>query len=251
MSDTKMDANHPNAPDEAAGGGIRNDLAKAYQQSVDILSSLVDNLLTAGIIDFTDHSYTVLKDMTGKTVMNARHPYADFFYAWMKPFILEESAEGLRLANLSYLEAQLTENKRVSQDYHIIDGMWLRCTWTPFRDHNGESRRILLYSADVTGEYEGNAQLAAQLQEREAIIQGLGDVYYSVLLVDYQHDHVTVSATKTRTAGRSPISSRDATSVGPRGLRSIARTWRLKTPAKPSKKRWLLKTLKKQKMVFR
>ena len=86
-------------------------------------SSLVDNLLTASIIDLTDHSYTVVKDMTGKTVMNARHLYSDFFYAWMKPFILEESAEGLCLADLSYLETQLTENKRVSQDYHIVDGM--------------------------------------------------------------------------------------------------------------------------------
>lgn len=155
-------------------------------------SSLVDNLLTAGIIDLTDHSYTVVKDMTGKTVMNARHLYSDFFYAWMKPFILAESAEGLCLADLSYLETQLTENKRVSQDYHIVDGMWLRFIWTPFRDHSGEGRRILLYSANVTGEYEGNAQLSAQIQDREAIIQGLGDVYYSVLLVDYQHDHVTV-----------------------------------------------------------
>ena len=52
--------------------------------------------------------------------------------------------------------------------------------------------RILLYSADVTEEYEGNALLSAQMQEREAIIQGLGDVYYSVLLVDYRHDHVLV-----------------------------------------------------------
>lgn len=125
MSDTITGAcmNRQNSPDDAAGGRTRDDLAKAYQQSVDILSSLVDNLLTAGIIDLTDHSYTVVKDMTGKTVMNARHLYSDFFYAWMKPFILEESAEGLCLADLSYLETQLTENKRVSQDYHIVDGM--------------------------------------------------------------------------------------------------------------------------------
>lgn len=82
--------------------------------------------------------------------------------------------------------------RRISQDYHIKNGVWLRCTWTHFRDHSGVGSRILLYSADVTEEYEGNALLSAQMQEREAIIQGLGDVYYSVLLVDYRHDHVLV-----------------------------------------------------------
>ena len=148
---------HQNVLDNGADGEIRNDVGKAYQQSADILSSLVDNLLTAGIIDLSDRSYTVLKDITGKTVMNARHLYADFFYTWMKPFILEASAEGLRLADLLYLEANLRKTERVTQDYHIRNGMWLRCTWTPFRDHSGEGRRILLYSANVTEEYEGNA----------------------------------------------------------------------------------------------
>lgn len=104
MSDAKEGAyiNHQNTPNDEINCRIRDDLAKAYQQSVDILNSLVDNLMTAGIIDLSDHSYTVLKDRTGKTGMNA------------------------------------------------------------------------------------------QIQDLEAIIQGLGEVYYSVLLVDYQHDHVTV-----------------------------------------------------------
>ena len=194
MSEYRSSASmkHQELSHGAEDGGMKSDLAKAYQQSVDILGSLVDNLLTAGIIDLTDRSYTVLKDITGKTAMNARHPYADFFCEWMKPYILEESEAGLSLADLPYLEAKLKVNKRVTQDYHIIDGMWLRCTWTPFRALSGEGNRILLYSANVTEEYEGNTQLAARIQEREDIIQGLGDVYYSVLLVDYQHDHVTV-----------------------------------------------------------
>ena len=110
----------------------------------------------------------------------------------MKPFILEESTDGLQMADLSHLEIKLQEKKRITQDYHIIDGTWLRCTWTSFRAQDGKGHRILLYSANVTDEYEGNALLSAQIQEREAIIQGLGDVYYSVLLVDYQNDHVTV-----------------------------------------------------------
>ena len=42
--------------------------------------------------------------------MNARHLYADFFCTWMKPFILEESAEDLCLADLTYLEAKLEDN---------------------------------------------------------------------------------------------------------------------------------------------
>ena len=124
--------------------------------------------------------------------MNARHSYSDFFFSWMKTFIMEESENGLQLADVSYLEEHLKENKRISQDYHIKNGVWLRCTWTHFRDHSGVGSRILLYSADVTEEYEGNALLSAQMQEREAIIQGLWDVYYSVLLVDYRHDHVLV-----------------------------------------------------------
>ncbi|MGN1231431.1 MAG: ATP-binding protein [Anaerotignum sp.] len=184
--------NNQNTPDDMVGGGIGDNLAKAFQQSVDILSSLVDNLVTAGIVDLSDHSYTVLKDRTGKTMMNARHPYSEFFYTWMKPFLLEESEEGLRLADFSYLEEKLRGTQRVSQDYHIKGGMWLRCTWTPFRGHRCEDSRILLYSANVTEEYKGNERLAAQLQEREAIIQGLGEVYYSVLLVDYQRNHVSV-----------------------------------------------------------
>lgn len=194
MSDltTNTNINHHNVSDDVADGKITNDLAKAFQQSVDILSSLVDNLLTAGIIDLSDNSYTVLKDMTGKTAMNARHSYEDFFSTWMKPFLLEECKEGLRFSDLSYLISKLKENKKVSQDYPIINGIWLRCTWTPFRDIGCEDNSILLYSADVTEEYERNAKLTARIQEREAIIQGLGDVYYSVLLVDYQHDHVTV-----------------------------------------------------------
>lgn len=194
MSDAKEDTyiNHQNMPNDEMDCRIRGNLAKAYQQSVDILNSLVDNLMTAGIIDLSDHSYTVLKDRSGKTGMNARHPYSDFFFTWMKSFILEESIEGLKLADLSYLETKLEETKRVCQDYHIQNGIWLRCTWTHFRDHSSNGRRILLYSADVTEEYKGNALLTAQIQDREAIIQGLGEVYYSVLLVDYQHDHVTV-----------------------------------------------------------
>lgn len=93
-----------------------NNLANAYQQSVNILSSLVDNLLTAGIIDLEDSSYTVLKDMTGKTVMNARHPYEDFFCTWMKLFLLEENEEGLRFSSLPYLKTKLKEKKKVSQE---------------------------------------------------------------------------------------------------------------------------------------
>lgn len=194
MSDltTNTNINHHNLSDDTEDDEIRNDLAKAYQQSVDILSSLVDNLLTAGIIDLKDNSYTVLKDMTGKTTMNARHSYEEFFRTWMKPFLLEECEEGLRFSDLSYLTAKFKENKKVSQDYPIIDGIWLRCTWTPLRDIGCEGNRILLYSADVTEEYKGNAKITARIQEREAIIQGLGDVYYSVLLVDYQNDYVTV-----------------------------------------------------------
>ena len=53
--------------------------------------------------------------------------------------------------------------RRISQDYHIKNGVWLRCTWTHFRDHSGVGGRILLYSADVTEEYEGNALLSAQM----------------------------------------------------------------------------------------
>ena len=171
---------------------MKDELSRAYQQSVDILSSLVDNLVTAGIINLSDHSYTVLRDRTGKTFMNACHPYSEFFSGWMQLAAQEESAEGLRLADLSYLESNLGKEKRIIQDYHMKSGIWLRCTWTPFRAHDGEGRRILLYSADVTEEYEGNARMSARLQERDAIIQGLGDVYYSVLLVDYRRDHVAV-----------------------------------------------------------
>lgn len=79
-----------------------NSLTKVYQQSVDILESIVENFLTAGIIDLTDNSYTVLKDMTHKTQMHL----------------------------------DLSEKNRRN------------------------SNRILLYSYDVTKEYEGNALLS-------------------------------------------------------------------------------------------
>ena len=117
MSDltTNTNINHHNLSDDTEDDEIRNDLAKAYQQSVDILSSLVDNLLTAGIIDLKDNSYTVLKDMTGKTTMNARHSYEEFFRTWMKPFLLEECEEGLRFSDLSYLTAKFKENKKVTK----------------------------------------------------------------------------------------------------------------------------------------
>lgn len=48
-----------------------NNLAKAYQQSVDILGSLADNLITAGIIELSDHSYTVLNLLRGKRILLA------------------------------------------------------------------------------------------------------------------------------------------------------------------------------------
>ena len=89
---------------------------------MDILSCLVDNLLTAGIIDLSDRSYTVLKDITGKTIMNTRHPYADFFCTWMKPFILDESEEGLHLADLSYLEAKLKLSGGVKRSCSLDTG---------------------------------------------------------------------------------------------------------------------------------
>ena len=75
MNNAKEDACiHTQLTSDPAADTRENDnLAKAYQQSVDILSSLVDNLVTAGIINLDDHSYTVLKDRTGKTTMNDRH----------------------------------------------------------------------------------------------------------------------------------------------------------------------------------
>lgn len=44
---TNTNINHHNLSDDTEDDETRNDLAKAYQQSVDILSSLMDNLLTA------------------------------------------------------------------------------------------------------------------------------------------------------------------------------------------------------------
>lgn len=53
-------------------------------------------------------------------------------------------------------------------------------------------------SADTTigtkdgGAYENTEQMIEVLKNQETIIQGLGDVYFSVLLVDYCHDRVTI-----------------------------------------------------------
>ena len=169
-----------------------NPLTKVYQQSVDILSSIVDNFLTAGIIDLTDNSYTVLKDMTHKTQMNARHNYKEFFTTWMPPFLKENTVEGMEVSSIVKLQEKLKKNKNFSFDYHIVTGRWLRCTWTYLKKNGRIGNKILLYSYDVTKEYEGNALLSEKNQERETIIQGLSEVYYSVLLVDYNNDHVSV-----------------------------------------------------------
>ena len=48
-----------NSPDDAADSRTRDDLAKAYQQSA-------DNLLTAGIIDPSDHFDTVFRTERAK-----------------------------------------------------------------------------------------------------------------------------------------------------------------------------------------
>lgn len=169
-----------------------NPLMKVYQQSVDILESIVEKFLTAGIIDLSDNSYLVLKDMTHKTQMNARHNYKEFFSTWMIPFLKENTDQGMELASIAKLQEKLKKNKKISFDYHIITGRWLRCTWTYLKKNGRIGNKILLYSYDVTQEYEGNALLSEKNQEREAIIQGLSEVYYSVLLVDYNNDHVSV-----------------------------------------------------------
>ena len=107
-----------------------NPQMKVYQQSVDILESIVEKFLTAGIIDLSDNSYLVLKDMTHKTQMNARHNYKEFFSTWMIPFLKENTDKGMELASITKLQEKLKKNKKISFDYHIITGRWLRCTWT-------------------------------------------------------------------------------------------------------------------------
>ena len=97
-----------------------NPLTKVYQQSVDILSSIVDNFLTAGIIDLTDNSYTVLKDMTHKTQMNARHNYKEFFTTWMPPFLKENTVEGMEVSSIVKLQEKLKKNKNFSCSIIII-----------------------------------------------------------------------------------------------------------------------------------
>lgn len=179
-------------PETAEADLAGKDEAKAYQQSVDILSSLVPGLVSAGIIDLSDKTLTILKDRTGKTAFNASLPYSEFFSHRMEFSVLEECAEGLRLADLSYLQEQMKDTDRISCDFHLKSGTWLRCVWTGFRNQGGDDQRVFLYSADVTEEYEGINQLFVTLKDQETIIQGLGEVYYSVLLVDYQHDRVAV-----------------------------------------------------------
>lgn len=98
---------------------------KVYQQSVDILESIVEKFLTAGIIDLTDNSYLVLKDMTHKTQMNACHNYNEFFSTWMIPFLKENTDKGMELASIAKLQEKLKKNKKISFDYHIITGRWL------------------------------------------------------------------------------------------------------------------------------
>ena len=169
-----------------------SDAAHAYQQSMDILDSLVADLLGAGIIDLSDGSFTVLKDQSDRTVVRHRHMYASYFYEQLQPVIRPESAEGLRLADLSYLAERLKREGRVCFDFHLKKGSWLRCVWQTLRNADGETPRILLYSTDATETYEGASQVSEMLKRQEAIIQGLGEVYYSVLLVDYDRDRVTV-----------------------------------------------------------
>lgn len=101
-----------------------NPLMKVYQQSVDILESIVEKFLTAGIIDLTDNSYLVLKDMTHKTQMNARHNYKEFFSTWMIPFLKENTDKGMELASITKLQEKLKKNKKISFDYQIITGRW-------------------------------------------------------------------------------------------------------------------------------
>ena len=169
---------------------IEND--RICQQSIDILNSLVVDLMLAGIIDISRSSITILKDSTGERDLRGEHPYSEFFYNRMQSTIMAESAEALRLADLSYLVEKLENKEKISYDFHMKDGTWQRCIWQPFQNYEIDGQRILLYSSNVTGEYKGNERVSDVLENQETIIQGLGDVYFSVLLVDYLHDRVSV-----------------------------------------------------------
>lgn len=169
-------------------------LSEQLQTRIDVIQSLGNIYSCIYYIDVQNDnfvellSFPELKDALKEDENNFQASF--LFRQLYKKFVISEFSDSLRaFTELNHIDSLLDGRKKVSFEFYIKDLGWYVCRMIEIdRDENGQLSHILFVMKDINEEKNQELATKKASEEYREVIEGLGDDYYSVLLVDYVKD---------------------------------------------------------------